>query len=85
LFVEFEKGETRVAKYVNALDKIEALTHLIVVAERHNDDWNYTITYADKSVSEFPELKPLLKDVKMKLRDVSQKSGFGWKSKYDEI
>ena len=85
LFMEFEKGETRVAKYVNALDKIEALTHLIVVAERHNDDWNYTITYADRSVSEFPELKPLLKDVKMELRDVSQKSGFEWKSKYDEI
>ncbi len=84
LFLEFEEGETRVAKYVNALDKIEALTHLAVVAEKHNDDWNYTITYADKAVSEFPELKPLLRDVKVKLREVSEKSGFEWKSEYDK-
>ncbi len=84
LFLEFEEQETRVAKYVNALDKIEALTHLAVVAEKHNDDWNYTITYADKAVSQFPELKPLLRDVKVKLREASEKSGFVWKSGYDE-
>lgn len=70
---------------MKALDKIEALTHLIAVAEKYNKNWDYTITYADKSVSEFPELKPLLKEVKVKLKEVSQKSGFVWKSKYDEI
>ncbi len=85
LFFEFEEQKTMVAKYVKALDKIEALTHLIVVAEGCDDDWNYTITYADKAVSEFPGLKPLLKDVKIKLREVSQKSGFEWKSEYDEV
>jgi len=85
LFTEFEEGKTRESKYVKALDKIEALIHLAVVAEKHNDDWDYTVTYADKSVSEFPELKPLLRDVKMKLREVSQKSGFEWKSEYDDI
>jgi len=85
LFNEFEKGETRESKYVNALDKMEALTHLAVVAENRNPDWNYTITYADKDVQAFPELKPLLKDVKVKLKEVAEKSGFNCDTKYDEV
>lgn len=85
LFNEFEKGETREAKYVVALDKIEAMIHLAVVVENKNPDWNYTITYANGAVSNFPELRPLLRDVKVKLREVAEKSGFCWKDEYDRI
>ena len=86
LWFDFEDESIKEVRYVKALDKIEAITHLINIrTEHYYNDLEYTATYADKAVSNFPELKPLLKDVKKKLREKCEKFGGRWKSKYDLI
>lgn len=86
LWKEFEDSKTKEAKYVKALDKIEALTHLISIeyVARHDDDEaELTATYADNAVREFPELIPLLKATKTQLKNLYQKIGYNWKPEYD--
>lgn len=83
---DFEEGRDRENLYVKALDKIEAMTHLISVGgEHHDDDWGYTATYADEAVRNFPELNPLLKEVKKKLRVECERRGVEWKAEYDLV
>ncbi len=83
LWKEFEECKTNEAKYVHTLDKIEAITHLLSVKDF--SDLDYTITYADKAVMEFPELKLLLKEVKQRLRKECEEVGEEWKSEYDLV
>lgn len=83
---DFEEGRDRENLYVKALDKIEAMTHLISVGgEHHDNDWRYTATYADEAVRNFPEINPLLKEVKKKLREECERMDGEWKAEYDLV
>ncbi len=87
LWIEFEKSQTPEAKYANALDKIEALTHMLkekYIAREDNDEAELTATYADKAVQEFPQLKPLLAVIKSRLKQEFQKQGYEWKPHYEQ-
>jgi len=83
LWEEFEEGKTREARYVKALDKIEAITHMISVDGVEKDDFSYTALYANESVKNFPELKPLLREVQNKLKKECEKIGEEWKEEYN--
>ena len=86
LWHEFEYGTSRESIYVRALDKIEAITHLISIGcENYDNDWEYTATYADEVVNNFPELRPLLKEVKQKLKEECERVGGVWKKEYELI
>lgn len=86
LWREFEDCKTPEAKYARAMDKIEALVHLLhvnYVARENNAEAELTAKYADKAVEEFPQLKPLLNIVKLRLKKEFEREGFEWKPHYD--
>lgn len=86
LWREFEENKTLEAKYAHALDKIEALIHLLnvgYIAREDNAEAELTAKYADNAVKEFPQLKPLLEIIKTKLKKEFEKQGFEWKKHYN--
>jgi putative hydrolase of HD superfamily len=85
LWNEYEKGETREAKFIKALDKLETLIHLAESGYRAYDKPEFIPKYADKAVENFSELLPILKIIKQKLKDEFDKGGFEWKEEYDKV
>jgi len=88
IWKEYELKETREAKYISAIDKLETLSHMI--AEElitNNGDLGllHSATYADKSVKNFPELKPLLKEIKENMKIIAKKQGHNWKPEYENF
>lgn len=83
LWSEFEKGTTKEAKFVRALDRIETLTHLLKVGYKAYDRPELIPTYADKAVKNFPELTGMLKAIKQKLKTEFNKGKIPWKKEYE--
>lgn len=86
LWIEFEECKTQEAKYARALDKVEALVHLLrvgYIAREDNAEAELTAKYADNAIKEFPQLKPILDVVKTRLKKEFKKQGFEWKPHYD--
>lgn len=88
LWDEFEKQETLEAKFVKALDKIEAFLHLdeagtgvYVPAEFHGDYADAAVENFDKAVRNFPLLKTILDPVKKNLKQKFSKIGIEWVEK----
>lgn len=84
LWLEYEKGETKEARYVKAMDKIETTIHLISEGHEKFDDLDLIATYADKCVKSCPELKNFLRVVKEKLKEEFTKGNIEWKQEYDQ-
>ena len=84
LWLEYEKGESKEARYVKAMDKIETTIHLISEGHEKFDDLDLIATYADKCVKSCPELKNFLKVVKEKLKEEFEKGNIEWKEEYDQ-
>jgi putative hydrolase of HD superfamily len=85
LWEEYEDNKTPEAKFVRALDKLESHFHII---ERGGSGENpagakHQAFYADKAVADFPELKPLLKEAKKKLKPLLEKQGLTWTTEYN--
>jgi putative hydrolase of HD superfamily len=85
LWKEYEDNKTKEAKFIKALDKLETLMHLAESGYKTYDKPEFIPTYADKAAGNFPELYPLLKIIKQKLKDEFHKGGFEWKEEYGEI
>ena len=75
LWQEYEKQKTKEAKFVKALDKIEALIHLSEGGIKHYKQKKFFADYADdiirtfeKSVKSFPVLTELLNTLKADLK-----------------
>ncbi len=83
LWDEYEKCQTREAKFIKALDKIETLLHLVESGHKTFDKPKLIPRYADKTVKNFPELMPMLKAVKQKLKEEFAKGGIVWKEEYE--
>jgi len=85
LWKEYEDGESREAKYVKAIDKLECHLHIIERGGTWSGvgDAKHQVEYADKAVRNFPELEPFLKSLKKKLRPLMEKQGLVWKQEYD--
>jgi putative hydrolase of HD superfamily len=83
LWNEYEEGQTREARFIKALDKLETLTHLAESGYKTYDKPDFIPNYADESIKNFSELLPVLKMIKQKLKEEFIKGGFEWKEKYD--
>jgi putative hydrolase of HD superfamily len=83
LWNEFGECSTKEAKFVNALDKMETLTHLVETGYKTYDKPEFIANYADKAVKNFPELTGMLKIIKQDLKEEFRKGNIPWKEEYD--
>ncbi len=84
LWEEYEDCSTNEAKFIKALDKLETLTQLAESGYKTYDKPKFIAIYADKAVSNFPELKGLLKILKRKLKQEFEKGNIPWEKRYDK-
>lgn len=85
LWQEYESGQSEEAKYIKALDKLETLTQLVDAGYKTYDKPEFIANYADKAVSRFPVLLPMLKIIKENLRKEFSKGAIPWSSRYNQI
>ena len=83
LWKEYDEGFTREAKFIKAIENMETTTYLTEVGYKHYDVPEAIATYPDKAVNNFPELKPILKIIKAKLKKEFEKGNIPWKEEYD--
>jgi len=83
LWEEYQYGKTPEGKYIKALDKIEGIDHMIY--RKVIDHPDKIATYADKAVLNFPELRPILREVKIRLKKLYQDLNVDWKKEYDLV
>ena len=83
LWVEYETGLTEVARFVRAIDKLETLTQLVETGYPTYDRPELIAHYADVAVDAFPELRPMLRALKGRLREEFRKGSLEWKNEYD--
>jgi 5'-deoxynucleotidase YfbR-like HD superfamily hydrolase len=85
LWKEYEESKTPEARFVKVLDKIESHLHIIERGGTGSGvvDAKHQALYADEAVRNFPELKPLLKSVKKRLKPLLEKQGMIWKEEYN--
>lgn len=83
LWEEYEYSKSKEALFIKALDKLETTTHVIESIKGYTD-LDMIAMYADKHVNNFPELKPVLKELKARLKKQFEKRGLIWKKEYDE-
>jgi len=85
LWIEFEKAKTKEARYLKALDRIETLDHFVSVGDVSSIKGADIIPlYGNEALSNFPELIPLLKRIKKKMKALYKKKGIQWKVEYDK-
>ncbi|MCU0679832.1 MAG: HD domain-containing protein [Planctomycetes bacterium] len=85
LWQEYEEKKTKEAKFVKALDKIETTFQL---TESGYETWDYSgliANYSDSSMELCPELLPVLKLVKNKLKAEFKKGRITWHKEYDQV
>lgn len=82
---EYEEKESREAKFIKALDKIETMIHLVWEGHKKYDEPDLAATYADEAVGDFPQLKPLLRKVKEELKEEYERGGIEWKGEYEGL
>jgi len=82
LWLEYENGSSVEGRYIKALDKIEGIDHPIY---RNMVKFNpeKLANYADKAISNFPDLLPLLKDTKLRLKAFYEENDIPWEEKYN--
>jgi hypothetical protein len=68
---------------VKALDKIEAINHMIVLGVDCYDYPDLIALYPIPAVRNFPELKPILKELHKRLKPEFAKLNWEWKKEYD--
>lgn len=88
LWQEYLNQSSTEARYIYALDKLEAMTYLSETGHKTYGDKSHADfipIYADKAVTDFKELKPVLKILKHKIKKEYKKGGLKWKKEYDKI
>jgi len=84
LWQDYEKGGSAEAKFIKALDKIETLTHFTGIKTPNKIDApELLITYGNKEVKNFPQLKNIFKLVKTELKIDFKRNGIPWKKEYN--
>jgi len=88
LWLEYLNHSSPEAKFIYALDKLEALTYLSETGHKTYGDAEHADlipVYANKAVADFPLLKPVLIILKEKIKKEYKKGGLAWKKEYDQI
>ncbi len=83
LWKEYENGSSSEGKYIKALDKLETQLKIIEEGYKVYDSPELIANYPNKAVENFPELTPVLKIIKEKLKEEFKKGDFEWKPEYD--
>lgn len=83
LIKEFEEKETKEAKFVLAISKLETLDHLVNYGFKGYSHPELIPNCADSAVKESPKLLPILKEIKSRLKKEFKKGGIPWKKEYD--
>ena len=84
LWQDYEKGGSKEAKFIKALDKIETLTHFIGIKARNKIDMpELLITYGNKEVKNFPQLENMFKLVKKEIKKDFKRNNIPWKKEYN--
>ena len=84
LWQDYEKGRTKEAKFIKALDKIETLTHFTGIKIPNKIDAPELLgLYGNKEIKNFPELKEMFKLVKNEIKKDFKKNGVPWKKEYN--
>jgi putative hydrolase of HD superfamily len=83
LWREFEEGSTPEAKYVRALDRIEALLTIVEAGHAAYNMPDLIPNHADAAVRAFPQLSPMLARIKAELKAEFKKGNIPWKKGYD--
>lgn len=84
IWFEYENAKTREAKFVKALDKIEAINHMLVIGMKCYNHPQFIAPYPNKAVKNFPELKPMLKKLHDQLKPQYEKLNWPWKPEYED-
>lgn len=85
LWNEYEKGKTKEAKFIKALDKLETFTQTLELGYRQYNHPEYIANYADKDVLNFPKLIDILFLLKTNLKKEFKKGKIEWKKEYEKI
>lgn len=83
LWHEYEEGKTKEARFIKALDKIETINHMLAIGTSCFDHPELIAPYPNKAVNNFPELRPVLKEIHKKLKEEYKKMGWPWKPEYE--
>ncbi len=83
LWEDYDQAKSREALFIKALDKIETTTH-VSESVRGYTDLDMIAMYPDKHVNKFKQLKPILSELKSRLKIEFRKRGLPWKKEYDE-
>lgn len=79
LWEEYLHQKTREAKFVKALDKLEAFLAVCEAGHKNYTQKIFYGSYADDAIKNFPELLPILTLVKKKLQKEMAKGKITWK------
>ncbi|EKE29407.1 MAG: Hydrolase (HAD superfamily) protein [uncultured bacterium (gcode 4)] len=82
---EYSNGESKEAKFVKSLDRLESISHLLYHTHTNFDEADMIAIYCDKAFRETPELNPLLKILKSWLKKEYVLKWWQWKEEYDLI
>lgn len=88
LWHDYEFSKTEEAKFIKALDKIEAYINWVEAGYKYMAKCNgpqYIAVYPDEAVKNFPPLLPILKILKEKMRKEFEKGGIEWKEEYNYL
>ncbi|MFK7780095.1 MAG: HD domain-containing protein [Candidatus Gracilibacteria bacterium] len=83
LWDEYEKSETREAKIVKALDKLETIDHFIRHGLAYIDNRDRVVIYLNSSIKLCSEIEPIFNIYKEKLKEMYKNGGFEWKKEYN--
>jgi putative hydrolases of HD superfamily len=83
LWKEYEDGETEEAKYVKALDKIEAIMQNIRYGKAGINIPDMIALHTRKSVKNFPALIPVNNRLLAEVKKYFDEYGVEWKKEYD--
>lgn len=83
LWDEYEKFETREAKFVKALDKLESIDHFIRNGHKYYKDPESIVFYLHSCLRFCPEIEPLHSLYQEKLKEEFRNGWIEWKKEYD--
>jgi putative hydrolase of HD superfamily len=88
LWHDYEYSKTKEAKFIKALDKIEAYINWIEAGYKYIVKCggpHLVAIYPDEAVKDFPKLIPTLRILKQKMKKEFKKGGIEWKKEYENI
>lgn len=86
LWHDYEFSKTKEAKFIKALDKIEAYINWIEAGYKYIvkcEKPHHIAVYPDEAVKNFPKLLPVLKILKNKMKQEFKRGGIEWKREYE--